>query len=190
MYLEMKINEGQSRALICPQPKCRVHADEDKVRALVGEAVREKFNQSLVSSYVENNKYLKWCASTPCCGRAICSTTIEALDCKCHPDCGHAFCFACGEDAHAPATCSMMEHWLRKCRDDSETANWIESNTKKCPKKECQTPIQKTDGCNHMTCNRCRTHFCWLCGQVTGLAHSYENIAGHTCGRYKKVRER
>ena len=24
--------------------------------------------------------------------------------------------------------------WLKKCEDDSETANWINANTKDCPK--------------------------------------------------------
>ena len=54
---------------------------------------------------------------------------------------------------------------------------------------KCHVIVSKNGGCHDIGCS-CGAHFCWLCGQVTGLAHSYENIAGHTCGRYKKVRER
>ncbi|CAF3451598.1 unnamed protein product [Fusarium graminearum] len=32
---------------------------------------------------------------------------------------------------------------------------------KDCPK--CTTAIQKSEGCNHMTCFACRTHICWVC---------------------------
>ena len=35
------------------------------------------------------------------------------------------------------------------------------ADTKKCPK--CAFRIEKKDGCNHMQCTACHTHFCWLC---------------------------
>jgi hypothetical protein len=28
--------------------------------------------------------------------------------------------------------------------------------------------------------------FCWLCGAATGRAHTWENISGHSCGRWKE----
>jgi hypothetical protein len=33
-------------------------------------------------------------------------------------------------------------------------------NIKDCPR--CGTPVDKTEGCNHMAC-RCGAHFCWVC---------------------------
>ena len=32
----------------------------------------------------------------------------------------------------------------------------------RCPK--CGAPIEKTSGCNHMTC-RCKNEFCYYCGK-------------------------
>ena len=57
--------------------------------------------------------------------------------------------------------CDQLEKWLHKCSNDSETANWILSNTKKCPK--CSTRIEKNQGCNHMNCRQCKHEFCWIC---------------------------
>eukprot|EP00730_Choanoeca_flexa_P016374 TRINITY_DN7716_c0_g1_i4.p1 TRINITY_DN7716_c0_g1~~TRINITY_DN7716_c0_g1_i4.p1 ORF type:complete len:248 (+),score=69.82 TRINITY_DN7716_c0_g1_i4:359-1102(+) len=55
----------------------------------------------------------------------------------------------------------MLAKWLKKCEDDSETSNWLATNTKECPK--CKATIEKNGGCNHMTCNSCRYEFCWQC---------------------------
>ena len=79
----------------------------------------------------------------------------------------------------------MLKKWLKKCADDSEvrrqaksgpvllwwldlyhgchplsqTSNWLATNTKECPK--CKATIEKSGGCNHMTCHSCRYDFCW-----------------------------
>jgi ariadne-1 len=58
----------------------------------------------------------------------------------------HKFCFGCPiEGDHRPVVCSVAKMWLKKCRDDSETANWIKSNTKEC--SQCQSTIEKNGGC-------------------------------------------
>jgi ariadne-1 len=55
--------------------------------------------------------------------------------------CGAAFCFRCGEEAHDPAACQQVATWNEKCMNESETANWILANTRKC--SQCHTRIEK-----------------------------------------------
>lgn len=73
----------------------------------------------------------------------------------------HEFCFDCLYENHLPCPCWLVAAWVKKCADDSETANWIEANTQSCPK--CMSQIEKNGGCNHMTCRKCKYEFCWIC---------------------------
>ncbi|KAH3668258.1 hypothetical protein OGAPHI_002012 [Ogataea philodendri] len=74
---------------------------------------------------------------------------------------GHRFCYACLSEDHAPATCTVVQTWIKTCADETETSHWITANTKDCPK--CSSPIEKNGGCNHMTCGECHYQFCWIC---------------------------
>lgn len=72
--------------------------------------------------------------------------------------------------------------WKQKCEDDSETKNWLSAHTKPCPK--CSKPVHKDGGCNLVVC-ACGQAFCWLCGAATGREHTWSQIAGHSCGRWR-----
>ncbi|EFH51659.1 hypothetical protein ARALYDRAFT_484560 [Arabidopsis lyrata subsp. lyrata] len=174
--------------------KCDICMEEDlskyattRIEQLVSPELAEKFDRFLVESYVEDNNMVKWCPSTPHCGNAIRKIKDDSDD-EVECSCGLQFCFSCLSESHSPCSCLMWKLWKKKCVDESETVNWMTVNTKLCPK--CSKPIQKRDGCNHMTC-KCGQFFCWLCGQATGAEHSFRSIAGHSCGRYKdeKVRQ-
>ncbi|CAN0909941.1 Probable E3 ubiquitin-protein ligase ARI1 [Linum grandiflorum] len=183
----VKINEGQSRRIRCMAHKCNAICDEAVVRNLVKERhpdLAEKFERFLLESYIEDNKTVKWCPSVPHCGNAI---RVEEDDvCEVECACGLQFCFNCLSEAHSPCSCMMWKLWNKKCKDDSETVNWMTVHTKPCPK--CQKPVEKNGGCN-LVCCVCGQPFCWLCGGPTGTSHTWDSIAGHSCGRYKEDAE-
>lgn len=92
--------------------------------------------------------------------RADVRVVCRPLDVQCK--CGQTYCFACKEpEAHRPVACDTVQAWNIKNSAESENLTWIIANTKPCP--ECQRPIQKNQGCMHMTCSQCRHEFCWLC---------------------------
>jgi ariadne-1 len=57
----------------------------------------------------------------------------------------------------------MFKKWQIKNSSESENLIWIIANTKMCPNSKCGRPIEKSTGCNHMTCKVCSHEFCWLC---------------------------
>ena len=154
-------------ATVVPPPLLDASLDAPRARSLA------RFR---LEDYVQHNRELRWCPGASC-GR-IARSGPGATTVKCAPGgCGSAFCARCGEEAHAPASCSLLSTWLDKCRNESETANWILANTKRCPK--CTTRIEKNQGCNHITCSVCKADFCWMC-----LAPWAEH--GATTGGYYK----
>jgi hypothetical protein len=112
-------------------------------------------------------------------------------------DNNHLFCVSCFQTAHSPCTCIQFPHWLQLVReemksigadpnaslgDDLANALWVAANTKRCPR--CGTAIEKDEGCNHMTCRKCRKEFCWICLQDWSL-HS-QNTGGYfQCNRFQ-----
>ncbi|XP_018441460.1 probable E3 ubiquitin-protein ligase ARI2 isoform X2 [Raphanus sativus] len=187
-HFAVMINEGKSKRIRCMAYKCNAICDEDVVRSLVSKTqpdLAHKFDRFLIESYVEDNKMVKWCPSTPHCGNAIRVEDDELCEVEC--SCGFQFCFSCSYQAHSPCSCSMWELWRKKCHDESETVNWITVHTKPCPK--CYKPVEKNGGCNLVTC-LCGQSFCWLCGEATGRDHTWSSISGHSCGRYQEDKEK
>ena len=77
------------------------------------------------------------------------------------------FCKLCEKPYHGNTPCDITV--------DEQTEIWINDNTKACPNPKCKKRIQKNEGCNHMTCKQCSTHFCWLCNQI----YTHNDVNNH-----------
>lgn len=166
-FCRHSVTEGPSCVTnTCPDAKCTEVVTEDEMRIVLGESSPEfqKFLTFQLRSFVESNALTRWCPGRGC-DRVACAVSASAMEADgniAHCDnCTTSFCLVCGEEPHAPASCKNLTRWIEKCRNESETANWILANTKSCPK--CSSRIEKNQGCNHMTCQRCRYEFCWIC---------------------------
>lgn len=163
-YVHDKITLG--KVIKCPS--CDVALDCHDLNFIGGEGESFKLIESSIKEWVGRHQTYKWCPSPDC------NSIVEVLNLSEIPnivkskkvptatcDYGHQFCVACNYENHSPSPCQVTKEWITKCKDDSETVNWIMSNTKQCPK--CESSIEKNGGCNHMTCKKCRYEFCWIC---------------------------
>uniref|UniRef100_A0A0E0IF84 RBR-type E3 ubiquitin transferase n=1 Tax=Oryza nivara TaxID=4536 RepID=A0A0E0IF84_ORYNI len=93
----------------------------------------------------------------------------------------------CTEEAHRPVNCETVSRWILKNSAESENMNWILANSKPCPK--CKRPIEKNQGCMHMTCTPpCKFEFCWLC--LGSWAEHGERTGGfYACNRYESAKK-
>jgi len=119
----------------------------------------------------------------------------------------HRFCFSCGEGMHWPISCETLEKWKETVAEEVGTSEgngeakageesfndvaqrlWLKANTRPCP--QCKAPIEKMEGCNHMTCTNhsCRHEFCWICRKDWKL-HNSETGGFFRCNRWQEDSE-
>ncbi|KAK9469561.1 hypothetical protein V1512DRAFT_218752 [Lipomyces arxii] len=182
-YVTQKImDEGESRNIQCMGESCSLVINDRAIKLLVVENVYARYEALLSRTFVFDNEHLRWCPA-PNCEYAIRCDDVSPKDLKMivpsvQCACGFRFCFGCGYADHQPCICALVKKWVKKCEDDSETANWISANTKECPK--CMATIEKNGGCNHMTCRKCKYEFCWIC---IG-AWQEHGTSWYNCSRY------
>ncbi|KAJ1856679.1 hypothetical protein GGH12_002901 [Coemansia sp. RSA 1822] len=182
-YIGSKAQEGESWRIRCAAPKCSVLVGLEAARLLLDGEVRERYESNLTRSFVKELRTLAWCPAPNCEFAVECQVpqaawaySIPTVRCRC----GATFCFGCRLDDHVPAPCALVARWVQKCKDDSETSNWIKANTKECIK--CRSTIEKNGGCNHMTCRECHHEFCWVCsGPWSEHGQSY-----YSCNRFEE----
>ncbi|WVF73066.1 hypothetical protein IAT40_007885 [Kwoniella sp. CBS 6097] len=166
-YLAGKIKaEGESGKIQCMEDGCTRIVREEVIDEMVAADVFKKYHNLLNAAFVADSPNLRWCPHPDCqyiieCHQAptrMLDQLVPTVECKC----GNELCFGCGHPAsHRPVLCKVVKMWEKKCADDSETANWLQANTKECGK--CNSTIEKNGGCNHMTCKKCKWEFCWVC---------------------------
>ena len=90
-------------------------------------------------------------------------------------ECKFVFCSQCQNEYHSGKCAAAPKNQQapqgetpNRFNQNIERARWVAANeryvreiSKACPR--CRAAIQKTEGCNHMTCLICKFEFCWLC---------------------------
>lgn len=78
---------------------------------------------------------------------------------------------------HAGISCDIMRLILDG-QNDAASIRLIESSTKSCP--QCQARTEKKDGCNHITCQVCKVHWCWKCQWHSNLISTFIDKEGRS----------
>ncbi|XP_009340337.2 probable E3 ubiquitin-protein ligase ARI7 [Pyrus x bretschneideri] len=185
-YIETSISDGPGcLTMRCPDPSCDASIGQDMISVLVSDEDNQKYSRYLLRSYIEDNKKTKWCPAPGCEYAVNFVGDNENYDVSCL--CSHGFCWNCTEEAHRPVDCSTVEKWILKNSAESENMNWILANSKPCPK--CKRPIEKNQGCMHMTCTPpCKFEFCWLC-LGSWVEHGERTGGFYACNRYEAAKQ-
>lgn len=118
-------------------------------------------NASLKSYIGANPKLVRNCPTPDCSSIYRVSENGKCYFCS---ECQATICTTCHDPYHDGVTCEMYQ---RGKEEADRFERWMRRNPrerKRCPK--CRIPIEKTEGCNHVCCRRCRAHICWVCPQL------------------------
>jgi len=171
-YLQARIGEMRVEELHCPiglaGDGCRgpgspvAMASPKEVEAIL--ATAEDGGQSMERfrrfRRLRADARLREC---PKCGR-LCPPEVGPNDTvnarmRCN-GCGAGFCYY-HSNAHEEEGVTCAEYEARLIRESRALAKEI--GAKECP--GCRRLTEKNGGCNHMTCQQCRCHWCWICGE-------------------------
>ncbi|GAB4855894.1 Probable E3 ubiquitin-protein ligase ari8 [Ancistrocladus abbreviatus] len=185
-YVSIAINDGPGCLMLrCPEPSCSAALGQDMIDAVTSEEDKEKYGRYFLRSYIEDNRKAKWCPAPGCDYAVEYVVGSGGYDVTCR--CSYSFCWNCTEDSHRPVDCDTVVKWILKNSTESENMNWLLVNSKPCPK--CKRPIEKNQGCMHMTCTPpCKFEFCWLC--LGAWSEHGETTGGFfACNRYETAKQ-
>ena len=151
-YLKTKVTAYQPISIKCPQNHCVSPLSEDFIEKLLSKEpeLYQKYLKYKGQIEILEHPERKFCISPDCPYYVTKTPDTDKVACKC----GQQMCFQCGNPWHMGMTC---EEAIDKDYQQYEQRVTV----KRCPK--CLSKIEKNEGCNHMTCSRCKYEFCWLC---------------------------
>ena len=115
---------------------------------------------SLVAS-LSSDPAFHWCLAPGCNSGQLHATDNPILACGA---CSYRQCVRHKTAWHEGETCEEYDDRVsgRRAAAEEEASNAkITETTKACP--NCNTRIEKNQGCDHMTCKICKYQFCWAC---------------------------
>lgn len=93
--------------------------------------------------------------------------------CVCE-DCNFAFCSVCKKGWHGELARCNPRRQTELNEEEKASMEYLKRFSTPCP--TCNAPSQKTHGCNHMICFKCRTHFCYLCSSYLMPDNPYRHF--------------
>lgn len=185
------IEDEGIKHILCPNPECQNGViTMDEILSSVSGRTKEHFHKLRLQESEDSTR--KTCPN--CClltehkvpGRFR-RYKAENVMITCSK-CQFVWCFRCHAPWHSSITCKQLQ------RGDKPFKKWTKSKTRgtancqKCPL--CRVHIQRSTGCDHMTCNRCETEFCYQCGgmftEFPGLGNHYTSTSVFGCANIYK----
>ncbi|GAA6036550.1 hypothetical protein JCM8097_003564 [Rhodosporidiobolus ruineniae] len=186
---------------------------EEEVEVLCGAEARKRFEWLKEKVRVESDPTIAFCP-LPACQAPVPRLADEEKLRVC-PRCSYSFCQFCRRAWHGsrnacalPQSSAIVQAYLdgtdeeRKAlearygvanlrrlvaahEEEKALQEYLEKNTTQCP--GCSVPIQKSHGCNHMSCGKCQTHFCYRCGVKISPSDPYKHFNTPSSSCYERL---
>ena len=102
-------------------------------------------------------------------------------------DCAFAFCLVCKISWHGEFQGCFPRSQYELTAEEKASEDYLKMHSTCCP--TCDARCQKTMGCNHMICFRCKSHFCYLCSSWLSADNPYVHFNTPEQGCYQRLWE-
>ena len=184
--VRLSINDGIAH-IKCPYGACAKALTSNDVIDLIGidRVLRQKYDRFLVDAESDGSK--KTCPR--CCfiteHKLPRKFRLKEEDVKLRcTSCDLEWCFKCHAPWHEGLTCNTFKKGDRQFQDWTKGKRQAgDANCRQCP--TCRVYIQRNEGCDHMTCNRCNSEFCYRCGglyvDIPGFGDHHTKLSVFGC---------
>ncbi|GJN93479.1 hypothetical protein Rhopal_006536-T1 [Rhodotorula paludigena] len=184
--------------------------ERDEIERLVGAEKRERWEWLKEKVRVESDPSITFCPRDSC-QAAVPKLSEEDDKLRVCPTCDYSFCVYCRRGFHGnrnacalPQSSAIVSAYLDGDDEQKRTLElrygasnikrlvaayeeeralreWLDANATECP--GCSCYVNKSSGCNHMTCSKCNCHFCYRCGKSISPTDPYKhfNTPGGRC---------
>ncbi|KAH7405964.1 hypothetical protein DE146DRAFT_429705 [Phaeosphaeria sp. MPI-PUGE-AT-0046c] len=143
-------------------PICPSVLESRDIREFASKEMFQRYEHQATKAEFDIIPGWTWCISKDCLAGQIHDARKVKFRCR---TCQHRQCIKCGVKWHKSETCKEYQHRAtqraQRRNEDVASQALIRETTKQCP--SCARPIEKIDGCDHMTCVKCKHQFCWMC---------------------------
>ncbi|KAL1658433.1 hypothetical protein GGF50DRAFT_120871 [Schizophyllum commune] len=133
--------------------RCTEAVSHHNARAVLNQFELDRLVQAAFTAHVNARPDEFHYCPTPDC-KQVYRTVGKGTALQC-PACLLRICSSCHSEYHGSLRCNA---------DDgaAEFDEWMKVHgVKRCP--GCKVPIERDEGCYHVTCTQCQTHICWQC---------------------------
>ncbi|XP_037304717.2 probable E3 ubiquitin-protein ligase RNF217 [Pungitius pungitius] len=162
LYVSSQVRVAKSY-IGCPIPECSGYLEEGLVTSRLSDEDVAKYRYFLELSQLDSStKPCPQCSRFTSLKGSNLNPSEHKYKIQCDT-CQFVWCFKCHAPWHSGVKCRDYRKGDKLLRGWASVIEHGQRNAQKCPR--CRIHIQRTEGCDHMTCTQCNTNFCYRCGE-------------------------
>ncbi|KAF2132131.1 hypothetical protein P153DRAFT_284705 [Dothidotthia symphoricarpi CBS 119687] len=168
VWITTQLRDNSWREVKCPANECKIILAYYEIQQYAAQEIFEQYDTFTARAVFSDDPNFRWCRAEGCKSGQFHDGGQDGNIFTCAA-CKLKVCIVHEDTWHEGETCEEYEYRRSGKKEQDQRAQEeaslqeISKSTKKCPGAGCVYNIEKNDGCDHMTCSKCRYEFCWIC---------------------------